>query len=108
MIRYLATPYSSTEAYVREQRFMQACVIAGQLMGDGFVVYSPIAHSHPIAGLVDLPTSWEFWQTQCVAMLRVSSVLVVAMMDGWQESVGVQAEIALAKELGIPVEYLEL
>jgi hypothetical protein len=28
------------------------------------------------------------------------------MLDGWQESIGVQAEIRMAKELGKPVRYL--
>ena len=30
------------------------------------------------------------------------------MLDGWQQSVGVQAEIAIARELGKPVTYLRL
>jgi hypothetical protein len=29
------------------------------------------------------------------------------MLDGWQESVGVQAEIRMARELGRPIGYLD-
>jgi hypothetical protein len=30
---------------------------------------------------------------------------MVLMLDGWRESIGVQAEIAIANELGKPVTY---
>lgn len=108
MIYYLATPYSSKHAMDRELRYQQACVIAGTLMAEGKTVYSPIAHSHNIAAVSDLPTSWDFWGAQCIDMLRACSVLIVAKMPGWEQSVGVRAEIALAGELGIPIEYLEV
>ena len=32
--------------------------------------------------------------------------MVVLMLDGWRESVGVAAEIRIAGELGKPVRYL--
>jgi hypothetical protein len=32
--------------------------------------------------------------------------LIVLMLDGWEQSRGVNAEIALARELGLPVEYV--
>jgi hypothetical protein len=32
--------------------------------------------------------------------------VVVLMLDGWEESIGVQAEIRIARELGKPVRYL--
>ena len=31
---------------------------------------------------------------------------MVLMLDGWQESVGVQAEIQIARELGKQIRYL--
>ncbi len=38
--------------------------------------------------------------------LEVCDKVVVLMIDGWKESVGVQAEIAIARELGKPVSFL--
>jgi len=108
MITYLCSPYSHPEAFVMEQRYQEVCKIAGELMASGDVVFSPIAHSHSIAAQSDLPGSWEFWEQQDRAFLAASSKLVVAMMPGWAESKGVTAEIAIAKELGIPVEYMEV
>jgi hypothetical protein len=32
--------------------------------------------------------------------------MIVLMLDGWKESVGLTAEIELSKKLGIEVEYM--
>jgi len=77
------------------------------MMRRGEHVFSPISHTHPIALAGDLPKDWEFWQAYDRAMLRACGKLAVLMQDGWQESVGVQAEIAIARELGLPVEFIE-
>ena len=42
---YLALPYSGQENY----SFRKANYQAGMLMDQGYVVYSPISHTHPIA-----------------------------------------------------------
>jgi len=38
--------------------------------------------------------------------MEMCNDVVVVMLDGWRESVGVQAEIAIARELGKPVTFL--
>jgi hypothetical protein len=91
-----------------ERRFSEVCVIAGGLMLSGLVVFCPIAHGHSIAARSELRTDWDYWKQFCYEFIAASSKVIVAMMDGWQESRGVAAEIAIAKELGIPVEYLEV
>jgi len=105
-ITYLASPYSHPSAVVREQRFQAACRAAAALMQQGRVVYSPIAHTHPIAVLCDLPKGWEYWRQYDEAFLAASSEVVVLMLDGWQESAGVQAEIEIAERDGKPVRYM--
>ena len=102
---YLASPYSHPDAAIREERFRAACQAAAQLMRAGNIVYSPIAHSHPIA-LHGLPTDWRFWERHDREHLIRCEELVVLMFDGWRESEGVQAEIRIAGELGKPVRYL--
>lgn len=105
---YLASPYSHPDPKVQHQRFLKVCAIAGGLMAKGEIVFSPIAHSHSIACQSELPGNWEFWETFDLEFIIRSSKVVVAMMDGWRESKGVAAEIAIAAELDIPVEYLEV
>jgi hypothetical protein len=101
---YLASPYSHPNHVVREERFRAACQAAAGLLRAGRAVFSPIAHSHP---LVDygLPTDWEFWQRCNLGHLQRCDEVIVLTLDGWQESVGVQAEIRIAGELGKPVSF---
>lgn len=104
---YLASPYSHPEAEVMERRFNQVCYVAGAMMASGELVYSPIAHTHPIAVRCELPRGWDFWERFDRRMLSASSRLLVVKMSGWEESKGIAGEIAIAKEMGIPVEYLD-
>ena len=104
---YLATPYSHPDAAVREQRFREVNRVAGDMMRRGEHVFSPISHAHPIALTGDLPMGWDFWQAYDRAILRACGKLAVLMQNGWQDSVGVQAEIAIAREMGLPVEFIE-
>ena len=103
---YLASPYSHSDAHVREQRFRAVCRAAARLMRNGDVVFSPIAHGHPIA-LHGLPTDWRFWERHDREQLARCDEVIVLMLDGWRDSEGVQAEIRIAAELGKPVRYLE-
>jgi hypothetical protein len=68
-------------------------------------VFSPIVHSHPLTAF-GLPTDWAFWERCDRQYLQRCDELVVSTLDGWQESVGVQAEIKLAAELAKPVSFL--
>lgn len=103
---YLATPYNHPDPEVREGRFRAACTIAGYFLSHGVYVFSPIAHSHSIALARDLPHDWEFWRQYDRQMLSMCSELWVVEMDGWGESVGVAAEIEIARELGLPVKFV--
>ena len=103
---YLASPYTHPDPVVREQRFKAVCRMAAELMRRGVILYSPIAHSHPISEF-GLPTEWEYWETADREHLNHCDELVVLMLEGWRESRGVQAEIRIAQELDKPVRYLD-
>ena len=105
---YLATAYSHSDPAVMEQRFDLACRIAGRLMARGEIVFSPIAHTHPIAVRCELPRGWQFWHQYDREMISRASRVLVVKNDGWQTSIGVAEEIKIAKSLGIPVEYMEV
>jgi hypothetical protein len=105
-LTYLAVPYSHPDPAIRLARFKAANIAAGALMQQGEIVFSPISHTHPIAEECELPKGWEFWQAFDRAYLAQSRRLVVLCIDGWQESVGVSAEILIAKEMGLPVEFI--
>jgi hypothetical protein len=105
MIVYLASPYSHPDPAVRQARYRAVCRAAAALLAAGQPVFSPIAHSHPLVEY-GLPANWSFWQRYDQELLARCDELVVLMLPGWCESVGVQAEIQIARELGKPVRYL--
>jgi Domain of unknown function (DUF1937) len=107
MFIYLASPYSAPTPGERHTRFVKACKKAAALMEDGHVVFCPIAHSHSIEveGMDEIHDG-KFWLRQDFAILDCVDVLFVYMMDGWEESKGIKAEIAYAKAENIPVYYI--
>lgn len=103
---YLAGPYSHPQAAIREMRFEMLTKAAADLMLGGSVVYSPITHGHTVTTRHDLPLEWDFWRRQSLAMLKGSDRLIVVMLEGWRDSVGVTAEVEHAQNLGIPINYI--
>ena len=101
---YLASPYTHPDADVREQRFEAACRAASRLLQEGHPVFAPIVHGHPMVSC-GLPTDWSFWSPFCRQYIEACQQVVVLMLDGWETSVGVQAEIEIATSLGKPVWY---
>jgi hypothetical protein len=101
---YLCSPFTHVDPAVRQQRFDAACRAAAALIRQGKTVFAPIAHSYGICAH-GVPHDWQFWQRHDRRYLAVCDEVVVLMLDGWQESVGVQAEIAIARELGKPVTF---
>lgn len=107
-IVYLASPYSSQYTGVREQRFSEACLAAGLLLNQGVFVFSPIAHSHPIAEKCDLPKGFDFWGDYDEVMLSLCEEILVLQLPGWESSSGVCTDIEIAKELELMVLYTTL
>ena len=104
---YLATPYSDPDPAVRLQRFEEVSRVAALLTQAGMHVFSPISHTHQIALAGDLPNDWEFWEAHDRAFLAACEGLIVLRQTGWQESTGVTAELAIAREMGIMIEYMD-
>lgn len=104
---YLASPYAHPDPMMRELRFVMAMQSTASMMREGMTVYSAIVHCHPIQKQYQLPTEWEFWQVFGETMISRCDELHVLMLDGWEDSVGVKAEIAIAERLDKPIRYVE-
>jgi len=105
-MKYLASPYSDPDPAVRLQRFEAVCKAAATLMRHGVYVFSPIAHTHSIAMAGELPLGWDFWERYDREMIAACDEVLVLCLEGYNKSRGVQAEIAIAEELDIPVRFL--
>jgi len=103
---YVASPYSDKDADVVEERFLAVEKYTAAMLKEEQYLYSPIVHCHSIADKYELPLDFNFWKNYNQAMLSKASLLVVLMLDGWEESKGVTAEIEFAKSCGIEVEYV--
>lgn len=102
-IAYLATPYSRYP-YGIEQAFKHAAQLAGRLLRHGLKIYSPIAHTHCIAAHANIdPLDHSVWLPFDEAMMNVSSILLVAHMDGWEESYGIAQEIKYFEQAHKPI-----
>ena len=104
---YLASPYSSPSSLLRTIRYLQACRAAAKIMEQGHVVFSPIAHSHPVAkyGQLDALDA-EMWKRQDEEFLSFASEVWVLTVGGWRDSHGVTHEIEWARANGVPVRFL--
>ena len=101
---YLAAPYTSPDPTVRNSRVELASMIAARLMGQGYVVFSPITHGHSVADYLHHRNahSHEFWMAQCLPMLEASDCMMILPIHGWRESRGIAEEMAFAKVNRIP------
>ena len=104
---YLACPYSHDDPAVKVERFEAVNRVASELMNAGNPVFSPISHTHPIAIAGGLPGGWEFWEPYDRWFIERCDAVYVLMLLGWQESTGVQAELALAREYNTPVMFID-
>lgn len=105
---YLALPYSHDDPKVREQRYEDASEAYAILTCMDEVVLCPILMSHPVAVGFKLPADWETWKDIDLEYLDYCDDILVLSLDGWEESVGVTAELEAATELGIQVTFASL
>lgn len=100
---FLASPYSHPEISVRLSRFVAASRACSYLAQTGLAVYSPIVHWHDIALAERLPFDADFWLEQNRPFIEKCDRLYVLTLAGWEKSVGVTLEIAMARALDKPV-----
>jgi hypothetical protein len=104
---YLASPYSHPDDSVRIENYRKISKVAAKMTAEGKVVFSPISYGHNLVDFHEMPTSWDFWITFCFNFLIKCDRMIVCKMEGWDKSKGVLEEISIAKDHGIPVEYIK-
>lgn len=104
---YLACPYTHKEHKMMVARHLMINKISAKLMAEGKYIFSPISHTHPIAEAGSLPRGWDYWEGYDRRILKCCDRIIVARLPGWEQSTGVQAEIKIGEEMGIPVDYVD-
>ena len=93
---YLAAPYTDPNPAWREFRVLATNLAASALMRAGFVVFSPISHSHPISECMSGHVGLEFWLEQDTPFLQACDATVILTLPGWKWSKGIAAEWTLS------------
>ena len=109
---YLASPYSDDDPEVRERRFHHALNAATDLSKKE-VVFSPIVYGHFLWAAcanegIELPFTFEYWESLNNPMIAACDTFAVLMLSGWENSLGVGAELALAQRLRKKIVYMKV
>lgn len=105
-VYYFASPYTSPCDYIRELRYLDVIKVATDLIRQDFTLIEPIAMSHQHAQRFGLPGTYTFWQKRDRKFIDLCDAVMVCLLNGWDQSVGVTDEISYAKSQGKPVYYL--
>lgn len=106
---YLAAPYSDPIPAKRAARANISSQCAGWLMGKGFSVFSPLSMRHAIAQEApDIATDFAAWSEPCLRMLEIADAFCVLLLDNLRHSIGLRAELDMARKLGLPCNQITL
>jgi len=103
---YVACAFREVNSEVRKLRVESAAYFCAEKMRDGVVVFCPLIHNYYILKY-GLPIGWDYWEKFNTQLLIRADKLFILKLKGWEASTGIQAEIALAREHKIPIEYCE-
>lgn len=102
---YLSSPYSKYKDG-HEAAYRRVAEIAGDLIRARVRVFCAVTHTHGIHYYGNFPEDYDWMAFYEIFMHRCDS-LIVAQMEGWEESIGVRAEIDYFTKAGKPVYYYD-
>lgn len=104
---YLGSPYTRFKPSIGAA-FAETARIAARLLRLKVAVFSPIVHCHPLStfGRID-PLDHSIWLPFNEPFLRVCDTLLVAHMEGWEDSYGIKIEIEFFEKANKPIYDLD-
>lgn len=104
---YLAAPYTSPCKELILSRVEAVNKLAASLMDQGYCVFSPISHSHPISEYTKADAlDHDFWLNQDLEFMEWADEVWVYKLAGWEESRGIKREIEYANKLGKVIKWI--
>jgi len=92
------------------ERFLALNKKAGELVKEGYIVFSPISHSVPIADTItplERELDLKVWLEQDFSFIQDwADEVWIYCLEGWEDSVGVAAEVEEARKLGLPRKFI--
>ena len=111
---YFGTPYSKWATGEGapideglERAFEEAARQAAVLFREGYKLYAPIPHSHPIAkfGKID-PLDHSIWLPSNEWIIDLCGGMILCKMEKWEISVGLDYEVKRFRAASKPVVYM--
>jgi len=96
---YIAGPYRAADRQAIARNITAAREIAVHAAGEGWFPVCPHLNTAHMEEELDYPD--EYWLAGTMALMERCAAVV--LVPGWQNSAGTLAEVARAKQLGIPV-----
>jgi len=94
---YVASPYTHEDPATMDHRYNDIAARCAGWAQQGWPVYSPIAHWHPIAKKWELPRDHKYWLFHNSEMIQLCREMWVVTTPGWKESEGMEADRKLAR-----------
>lgn len=104
---YLASPYSHPVPETRTRRYIQARDFTHYHLQQGVTIFSPIVYGHQFSRDLDAPTDAKSWLTFNSDMMQVAREMWVLTIPGWEESLGIKAEIEFANFITLDWKLVE-
>jgi hypothetical protein len=105
---YLASPYSNSDKEISTFRYEEVTRVAGLLQEEyPYAFILPITMSHNTEKYMKIKdSSFKHWATRDFTYISRCDEIWVVAMSGWNESLGVIAEIKFAKDKNILIKYV--
>ena len=105
---FVISPYSDPDQDVVNEHVWGAEEYLATLIKQGHVAFSVIVAFSDFCEKYQIDSNYDYWEKYCQQMIESTHVVHVLMLDGWEDSVGVQAEIAHARSLGKLIEFIQV
>ncbi len=101
---YIMSPYTDPLYFIMKQRYKIVKNYESLLtyLFPNALLYSPIAHFHPIALAYNLPCDIDYWRIKNACMIHRCQLGIVLREPGWTESEGMKWERDLFETLNTP------
>lgn len=106
---YLASPLTDPNPNIMLGRYYAVVRAAAFIKSKGFSTFCPVAHGYTFTKFDNkIQHTWATWKTEDAAILSVCRMFIVLKLPGWDESIGLKAEWALAEKMGLAFGSMRL
>jgi len=111
---YVACPYTSKSAKVRQARVAKVTLLSALLFAEGVDVFSPLTHTVPLESVLLSMAQTGRWlnarswlDLDKTFIRKWAEKMLVLCLPGWENSYGIQRETSWCMDLHIPVWYVD-